>query len=75
VSFVIGRTLEHGTMKSVAAVVRRYGRARIVEFLRGDDGWRISARTRALWLVFLGLDEKECTPRSSPRSSAPFWTP
>lgn len=74
-SFVISRVLDHGTIRSVAAVVRLYGEDRIKRFLR-DGGWaRVSPRTRALWFAYLGMDEGECTSRSSPRASSPYWKP
>ena len=74
-SFVIERTLDHGTMRSVAALVRFYSRDRIREFLAGDGRRRVSSRTWALWSAYLGIDESECAPTFSPRISAPFWTP
>ena len=73
--FVIERVLEQGTMASVAALVRLYGRAAIRAFLCGAGTGRVSARTRALWRAYLGLDEGACKPASSPRISSPFWRP
>jgi hypothetical protein len=67
--FVIARVLDRGTMRSVRALVRHCGEARIRGFCR------VSPQTRALWLAHFGLDEERCTPRSSPRISSSFWNP
>lgn len=72
---VIARVLDRGTMRSVRALVRHYGTTRIREFFEGGGGTRVSPRTRALWLDYLGLDETQCTKRSSRRISSRFWRP
>jgi hypothetical protein len=72
-AFVIGRVLERGTMRSVAALMRYYGRGRIVAFFREEGRASVSPRTRSLWARHLELSEEECTRRSSPRIRSPFW--
>jgi hypothetical protein len=72
--FVISRVLDWGTMESVRSVVRLYGLERIRDFFLSGGAARVSARTRALWLPYLGLTERECTPKSSPRIRSQFWT-
>lgn len=73
--FVIGRVLDRGTMRSVRALYRYYGAPRIREFFERGGGDRVSARTRALWLDYFGLDGTKCTKRSSPRIKSPFFHP
>ena len=70
-SFVIERTLDLGTMRSVAALVRYYGRDGIRDFLVAGGCRRVSRRTWALWSTYLGIGESECAPRSSPRVREP----
>ena len=72
--FVIARVLDQGTMLSVAALLRYYGRDRIRRFFREGGIGRVSRRTVPLWLAFLDLTRDECTPRSSLHRSSPFWT-
>jgi hypothetical protein len=72
--FVIARVLDHGTLASVRALLRHYGRERIRGFFRQGGSERISRRTVPLWAAFLGLAPDECSPRSSLRRSSPFWT-
>jgi len=72
-SFVIARVLDRGTFRSVAALIRTYGVERIRIFFRREGGFQVSPRTLALWRAYLGLREDECTSRSSPRRSSPFW--
>jgi hypothetical protein len=71
--FVIARVLDRGTMRSVAALVRYYGKERIAEFFREGGARQVSPRTVPLWRAHLKLSEEECTPKSSPRSRSPFW--
>jgi hypothetical protein len=72
--FVIARVLDRGTMASVRALLRHYGVERIREFFRGGGGDRVQPATSALWMAYLDLRADECTPRSLPRRSSPFWT-
>jgi hypothetical protein len=72
-SFVIARVLDLGTMSSVSALVRTYGLERLRSFFRGGGLQRVSVRTGRLWQAYLGLEEGECTPRSSLRIRSPFW--
>ena len=73
-AFVIARVLDDGTMRSVGALLRYYGRARIRAFFRGGGSDRVSRRTVPLWSAFFKLTTDECTPKSSRRRSSPFWT-
>lgn len=73
-AFVIARVLDHGTLRSVGALLRYYGRDRIRNFFREGGSERVSRRTVPLWAAFLNLAPDECSPRSSPRRSSPFWT-
>ena len=73
-AFVIARVLDHGTVRSVRALLRYYGSDRIRAFFREGGAGRVSPRTVPLWVAFLNLAPDECTPRSSPRPSSPFWT-
>jgi len=72
--FVIARVLDRGTLRSVRALLRFYGEDRIRSFFRQGGTDRVSRRTVPLWAAFLQLAPDECTPRSSPRRSSPFWT-
>ena len=72
--FVIARVLDHGTVRSVRALLGYYGPDRIRAFFRGGGADRVSRRTVPLWVAFLNLAPDECTPTSSPRPSSPFWT-
>jgi hypothetical protein len=72
--FVIARVLDLGTLRSVGALLRCYGRDRIRSFFREGGAERLSRRTVPLWAAFLELAPDECTSRSSPRRSSPFWT-
>ncbi len=72
--YVIQRVLDRGSMRSVGALVRAYGKGRIEAFFRDGGVRRVSPRTARLWLLYLGLTEEECTPRSSPRIRSPFWS-
>jgi hypothetical protein len=71
--FVIARVLDRGTMRSVAALMRYYGRSRITAFFREGGALQVSPRTLPLWALYLNLSEEECTRRSSPRIRSPFW--
>lgn len=73
-SFVIARVLDRGTLRSVGALLRYYGRDRIRGFFREGGTDRVSRRTVPLWAAFLELAPDECTSRSSPQRSSPFWT-
>jgi hypothetical protein len=72
-AFVIARVLDRGTLGSVSALLRRYGTDRVRAFFMDGGALQVSPRTLALWKVFLGLTEDECTARSSPRIRSPFW--
>ncbi|MGH9380044.1 MAG: DUF6922 domain-containing protein [Thermoanaerobaculia bacterium] len=72
--FVIERVLERGTLHSVGALLRFYGRKRIRDFFRDGGAFRLSPRTVPLWLAYLKLRPEECTPKSSLRRSSPFWS-
>jgi Family of unknown function (DUF6922) len=71
--YVIARVLDRGTLKSVRALLRFYGKDRIRSFFRQGGAARLSPRTVPLWAAFLDLAPDECTPRSSPQRSSPFW--
>lgn len=73
-TFVIARVLDFGTVRSVTALLRHYGPDRIRAFFREGGAGRVSRRTVPLWTAFLELAADECTPKSSPRRSSPFWT-
>jgi hypothetical protein len=73
-AFVIARVLDRGTLLSVGALLRYYGRERIRSFLREGGTERVSRRTVPLWTAFLQISPEECTPRSSPHRSSRFWT-
>jgi len=72
-AFVIARVLDFGTVRSVRALLRHYGPDRLRTFFREGGASRVSRRTVPLWTAFLELTADECTPRSSPRRSSPFW--
>jgi hypothetical protein len=71
--FVIARVLDRGTVKSVGALLRHYGRDRIRTFFREGGAARLSPRTVPLWAAHLDLAPDECAPRSSPPRSTPSW--
>ena len=71
---IASRVLDRGTFSSVAALLRYYGRDRIRRFLCEGGVDRVEPPTVALWTAFLGIEPDECTPRSSPRRNARFWT-
>jgi hypothetical protein len=73
-AFVIARVLDRGSLRSVGALLRYYGRERIRTFLREGGTDRVSKRTVPLWAAFLQIALDECTPRSSPNRRSPFWT-
>ncbi len=73
-AFVIARVLDRGTMRSVAALLRFYGRDGVRRFLVEGGTERVSRRTVPLWAAFLQISPDECTPRSSPPRSSPSWT-
>jgi hypothetical protein len=73
-AFVIARVLDRGTMRSVGALLRHYGRDRIRTFFREGGGERLSQRTVPLWMAFLELTPDECIPRFSRKRSASFWS-
>ena len=73
-AFVIARVLDHGTMRSVLALLHYYGAHRIRASFHEGEAARLSRRTVALWRALLQLTPDECTPKSSPRRSSPFWT-
>jgi hypothetical protein len=73
-AFVMARVLDHGTLRSVRALLRFYGRDRIRDFFREGGAARVSPRTVPLWTAFFELAPEECTPKSSSRRSSPFWT-
>jgi hypothetical protein len=64
-AFVIGRVLDHGTLRSVGALLRYYGRDRVRRFLREGGSERIARRTVPLWTAFLEIAPEECTATSS----------
>lgn len=72
-AFVIARVLDHGTLRSVGALLRFYGQDRLRDFFREGGASRVSRRTVPLWTAFLELVPEECTPRFSRRRSSPFW--
>jgi len=72
-AFVIARVLDCGTLLSVGALLRYYGRDRIRRFLREGGAERVSRRTVPLWAAFLQMAPDECIPRSLPRRSSPSW--
>lgn len=72
-SFVIERVLDRGTMRSVAALLRLYGKARVRAFFLEGGSQRVSRPTARLWQSYFGLTDPECTPTSSARISSPHW--
>ena len=72
-AFVIARVLDRGTLRSVGALLRCYGKDRIRSFFREGGIDRVSRRTVPLWLSFLELTPDECTPRPSLRSTPKSW--
>ncbi|MGH7819002.1 MAG: DUF6922 domain-containing protein [Candidatus Binatia bacterium] len=73
-AFVIARVLDRGTLRSVRALLRFYGKDRIRVFFREGGAGRVSRRTIPLWAAFLELEPDDCRPKSSPRRRSPFWT-
>ncbi len=73
-TFVIARVLDRGTLRSVRALLRFYGRDGVRRFLIEGGTERVSRRTVPLWAAFLQISPDECNPRSSPPRSSPFWT-
>jgi hypothetical protein len=72
-SFVITRVLDHGSLQSVRALLRYYGRDRLRRFFLEGGADRVSRRTVPLWMAFLQITPDACTPRSSLRRNSPFW--
>ena len=72
-AFVIARVLDRGTVRSVGALLRHYGRDRIRSFFREGGAARVAPRTVPLWAAYLDLAPDECTPKSSPPRSTPSW--
>ena len=72
-AFVIARVLDRGTVRSVGALLRHYGRDRIRSFFREGGAARVAPRTVPLWAAYLDLAPDECVPRSSPPRSTPSW--
>jgi hypothetical protein len=72
--FVMERVLDRGTLRSVGALLRYYGRDGIRSFLVGGGLERVSRRTAPLWKAFLEIGPEECTRKSSPPRRSPFWT-
>ena len=73
-AFVIARVLDCGSASSVRALLRHYGMEGLRAFFRSGGAARLSRRTIPLWAAYLNLTPDECTPKSSPRRSSPFWT-
>ena len=73
-SFVIARVLDRGTLKSVGALLRFYGKSRVRRFFLEGGTARLSPRTVPLWLAYFDLAPEQCTPKPSLRPSATFWT-
>ena len=71
--FIIARVLDRGTIRSVAALRRYYGQARIATFFREGGALQVAKRTVPLWAAYLKLSEDECRQKSSARSRSPFW--
>ena len=72
--FVIARVLDRGTLDSVAALVRYYGRDRLRRFFLEGGALQLSRRTVPLWAALLELPADSCTPRSSSRRRSPYWS-
>jgi hypothetical protein len=72
--FVVTRVLDRGTLRSVTALLKYYGRDRIRTILLNGGLTRISKRTAPLWIAFLQLTPEECASKPSPRFSSPFWS-
>ena len=73
-AFVIARVLDsrhRAQCESLASSLRTHC---IRAFFREGGANRVSRRTVPLWTAFFKLTADECTPRSSPRRSSPFWT-
>lgn len=73
-AFVIARVLDRGTIQSVRALLRHYGKSGLHTFFREGGAVRLSRRTVPLWAAYLDLAPDECIPKSSLRRSSPFWT-
>jgi hypothetical protein len=71
--FVITRVLDRGTLKSVRALFRLYGKERILEFMKSGGVHRLARRTVPLWLSFFDIDFASCTPKPSYRPSSSYW--
>ena len=72
-AFVIARVLDRGTLRSVAALVRFYGRERVKKFFLEGGARQVSRRTVPLWAAYLGVSGSDCTSGSSRRPSSSFW--
>ncbi len=72
--FVVTRVLDRGTLRSVSALLKYYGRDRVRDILVDGGLARISKRTAPLWIAFLQLTPEECASKPSLRLSSPFWT-
>lgn len=62
--FIIGRLMEHGDEAAVRFLLKNYGRDEMVRVLRKSRS--ISRCSRVFWSLFLGIDEKSCTPKRYP---------
>lgn len=62
--FIIGRLMEHGDEAALRFLLKNYGRDEMVGVLRKSRS--ISRCSRVFWSLFLGIDEKSCTPKRYP---------
>ncbi|MEW6746284.1 MAG: hypothetical protein AB1486_26380 [Planctomycetota bacterium] len=71
--FVLGRSLEYGTLVAVRWCLEFYGRERIARFLRTRGLTTLSRKTLRFWVQLLGLEGEECFQTSSLASKRAFW--
>lgn len=72
--FIIARVLDRGSLASIRALFRMYGRETIRDFFTRGGVLQLSRRTVPLWTAFFDLPADACTPKSSPRRRSPYWS-
>ena len=72
--FVLARILERGRLVDVRWVLRQYGEAAVLDFMRHSGHAELSPRTRAFWRAYFSAkDETWESPPSWRMSSAAPW--